>query len=228
VRSCSTSDCSDQEALTASGKGWKGTDNSQNTYFSELYNTPNNVLNGTIQTGSPSMNFPSFSGTGLSITNNRYFQYRAILESDDSGSGCNYGTGATWCSPELKSVNIGPNHYDTSAPNVISKNGINYYSLSGAIETLGSGCSAGVLYNLGYGASYSTAVWYYWNGTNWGIAGGTSSTANSAATLNGSGGAAFAQFGSQIGTGKVFLKAFLQSSGASPCQLKSIEFDGQY
>ena len=31
------------------------------------------------------------------------FQYRAIMESDDTSTNCDYGSGATWCSPELKS-----------------------------------------------------------------------------------------------------------------------------
>jgi hypothetical protein len=119
---------------------------------------------------------------------NRYFQYRAILESDDTSTNCNYGSGATWCSPQLQSVTVGPGHFDSSSPTVVTKNGINFYSLSAAIETLGSGgCNNGgssdaVVYNLG-------------NGTT-------------------------------VGTGTVYLKAFLQSSGTSACQLSAFQFNG--
>jgi hypothetical protein len=103
VRSCSASDCSDD----AIGTNWKGPDGTNQTYYSELdnttsYNTVNDVPSGSVQATLPTMTFSAFGA--LTIVPNRYFQYRAIMESDDSGTNCNYGSGPTWCSPELQNV----------------------------------------------------------------------------------------------------------------------------
>ena len=227
VRSCAANNCSDDLL----GSNWKGPDGTNQSYFSELNNTSTQSANpsGNVNSTLPKMTFSNFTAPQPVV--NRYFQYRAILESDDISSNCTYDNGSgpvpTWCSPELKSVAVGPNHYDTSAPSVVTKTGISFYSLSGAIETVGSGgCASGVVYNLGYGASYDTATWYYYNAGNWLVSGGAASTSNSAVSLNASSSAALAAFGNQIGTGTVYLKAFLQSSGESPCQLNSFEFDG--
>jgi hypothetical protein len=111
IRSCSASDCHDQESLA--GKGWKGPDNTNASYFSELYNSTSNILGGTILATSPQILFSNFSGTNLLVANQRYFQYRTIFEGEDASSAlCTYGGSVTPCSPELRSVNIGPTHYD--------------------------------------------------------------------------------------------------------------------
>ncbi len=75
---------------------------------------------------------------------------------------CTYGgTGVLTRSPELKSVTVGPNRYDISAPTLISNQGVSFYNLSSFLQTLGSGgCSSGVLYNLG---TSNTGPWQYWN-----------------------------------------------------------------
>jgi hypothetical protein len=104
VRSCPDSTCSTNPA-------WQGTDNSNQTYLSELNNNaiPTDAadLNSSdsVLSAFPQLRFSSFGV--LSIPNNRYFQYRAVMESDDTGTGCNYGSGPTWCSPELKSATVG-------------------------------------------------------------------------------------------------------------------------
>ncbi len=208
VRSCSDSTC------TTGSPSWQGPDGTSATYFSELDNmstqaaTPSGTVNATL----PSMTLNTYTSP---VGTNRYFQYRTIFESDSS---------TTTLMPELKSVTVGPNHYDSSAPTVISKTGVSYYSLSNAIQTLGTnGCSSGVLYNLGVGSVYSSATWYWWNGSAWaavtipGVA-----QANSAATIATNA----ATFGTQVGTGTIYFKAFLQSTGASACELKNLELDG--
>ncbi len=233
VRSCSATNCTDDP----SGLNWQGPDGTNSSYYSELnstatYDVTNNVPTGAVSASAPSMTFANFSTP--TPAPNRYFQYRAVLESDDTGtSNCTYDGGTTHvaCSPELKSTNIGPDHYDPSAaPTVITHTGINYHSLSGAVETLGTGsCSGGgVLYNLGVGTSYGTATWYWWTAGTWVAASGTSATANLVSNLTASSGAALAAFGSQVSGTKVYLKAFLQSSGLTPCQLNTFEIDGLY
>jgi hypothetical protein len=120
VRTCTSSDCSDQDALT--GDGWKGLGGNYLTYFSELYNnssvtssctTPQACfaselsLDGDVQTTSPSLYFNQFGADGVSVDNNRYFQYRVIMESDDENTAC---SGGTTCMPEIESISIGPEH----------------------------------------------------------------------------------------------------------------------
>jgi hypothetical protein len=109
VRSCTTADCSDNPS-------WTGASNSRESYFSESHNRkPNNFdVNNCSATNlvmqvSPSLMFSCFSGALSQLMSQRYFQYRAILSNDNSNaSNCDYGSGATWCSPELKSVEIIP------------------------------------------------------------------------------------------------------------------------
>ena len=64
----------------------------------------------------------------LSVSNNRYFQYRAYFETDTFSY-----------SPELKSVVIGPTHYPGDNPTVQNNNWQTYDSLSSFTEVLGAG-----------------------------------------------------------------------------------------
>jgi hypothetical protein len=224
VRTCPDSTCS-------TSPNWQGPDATNQTYFTELNNnavpldSADLTTSDSVNATAPTMTFANFASP--QPTANRYFQYRAILESDDTSTNCNYGSGAGWCSPELQSVSAGPTHYDSSSPTVVTKSGMSYYSLTNAIEIQGSGaCSSGIFYNLGVGSSSSTASWYYWTGTAWSAAGGTAATSNSAATLTASSDAALTAFGTQLGAGTVYVRAFLESSGSSACQLKSFEIDG--
>lgn len=218
VRVCTAADCSDD----STGANWKGPDGTNQTYFSELNNnTVPLAMSGDVKKGLPSMLFSSFTNP---VGTSRYFQYRTILESDDTGTSCNYGAGATWCSPELRSVTVDPIHYDSSAPTIIGKNGVSYYSLGSFTASLGTGgCGSGVLYNLGVGSSSATATWYWWNGTAWVTANGTVANANTSAVINTNA----STFGAQLGTGIVYFKAFLQSSGSTSCALDNVLINGQ-
>ena len=102
VRSCTSSDCSDR----SSSGDWLGPDGSNQSYFSELHNNDAFSMSGdpigAVLTGLPSLLFSNF--TSLSVPSRQFFQYRAILESDDTSTACS----GSWCSPELKSVTITP------------------------------------------------------------------------------------------------------------------------
>lgn len=216
VRSCDDAACS--------GETWQGPDGTSSTYFSELFNVsaqsaspPSTV---TVKKDLPSMTFSSFTSPP---STNRYFQYRTIFESD---------TANTSLMPELKSVTVAPVHYDTSSPWVYGKTGVDYYSLSAFTETLGSSCAGGIGYNLGVGATAATATWYWWDSSKaadcssagsgaWCAAGGTVATSNSASDVHTN----RAAFGTQIGTGKVYVKAFLKSNGSTPCELDNVQLD---
>jgi hypothetical protein len=211
VRSCSDATC------TAGVPAWHGPDNSASSYFSELYNSVSNTLGGTIQSTLPLMSFSNFAS--LSVSNNRYAQYRLVIESEDQTTSCNYGGSSIWCSPEVRSVLFGPTHYDKTSPTVISNIGVSYTTLSGFSETLGSGsCSSGALYNL----SKDGSSWYYWNGSTWSAADGTTTKANNATTVN----AHISTFPSAVGTGTLYFKVFLTSDGASACEVASIRATG--
>ena len=208
VRSCSDSAC------TTGSPTFKCPDGTSATFFSELFNMSTQSLtpSGTVNATLPSMALPNYTSP---VSSNRYFQYRTIFESDAS---------TLALMPELKSVTIGPTHYDSSAPSVISKAGVSYDSLSNAIQTLGANaCSSGVLYNLGVGVTYSSATWYWWNGSTWvSVTSPGVAQANDAATI-----ASHANtFGAQAGAGTLYFKAYLQSSGTSACELQNFELDG--
>lgn len=222
IRSCANSDCSDQQTLTTTGQGWKGPDNTQLSYFSELYNTTSNVLGGTVATGTPTMTFSNFGS--LSLTSNRYVQYRAILESDDVNTLCTYNSTSAACSPELQSVSFGPNHYDTTAQSITTTASIGsaYQTLdaSGFTETLGTNsCSAGTAYAL----SSDGTNFYYWNGSAWSIS-SSYTTASTAATIK----ANISTFPlSPAGTGTLQIETYLKSSGTSPCEVSGLQVTGR-
>ena len=103
VRTCTTADCSDNPV-------WLGSAGNSVTYFTELQNnssvSASGAPTGNVQTSLPDLLFGDF--TSLVLPTRTYLQYRTIMESDDTGSSCDYGSGATWCSPELQSVEIIP------------------------------------------------------------------------------------------------------------------------
>ena len=121
--------------------------------------------------------------------------------------------------PELKSVTVGPTHYDNTSPSVIGNNGSSYYSLSNFIQTLGSGGCAGT---VGYNLSPDKVTWYYWNGSTWAAANGTAGQSNLYSMVA----SHIAAYGTQLGTGTVYIKAYLISSGTTACELSNLELDG--
>lgn len=225
VRSCSSSDCSDQESITI-GRGWKGPDNTFASYFSELHN--NSSINssgdrsGSVNVSGLNLLFSNFSTAGLSVASNRYFQYRAILESDDENNLCDYGAGATACSPELQSVSVGPDHYFTTVQTISSSASIgsDFVELSSFVVTLGSNnCSAGARYT----ASKDGLSYYYWNGTAWTLSSDSYDTASTDTDINTN----LASLPSLIGSGTLQIKIFLKSDGTSPCEIDQINVVGK-
>jgi hypothetical protein len=214
VRICTASDCSDD----ATGAAWKGPDGTNQTFFSELNNNTVQLTGaGDVSKGSPAMLFSAFTSP---IGTSRYFQYRTILESDDPGSACNYGSGATWCSPELKSVTVDPVHYDPGSPAIIGKTAIEFTQVRNFTETLGSSCAGGTGFNL----SYDRTLWYYWNGSAWAVSSGVGTQSNDAATI-----ALHANTFVSAGNGvarPVFFKAYLKSNGLTPCELSEVAVTG--
>jgi hypothetical protein len=220
VRSCAQADCSDQSAV--SGSGWKGPDNTVNTYFSENYNKTNNSVTAAILGTTPTMTFANFAG--FSVTSNRYFQYRAFFESDDTSTNCTYNSAAAACSPELQSVIVGPDRYDNTSPSFTATGSgiISAYQVldsNGFTETLGSnGCSSGAKYAL----SADGSTFYYYNGTSW-SASSDYSTASSASQIN----AGLSTFAATAGVGTLRVKAYLKSSATSQCEIDNLTVTGK-
>jgi hypothetical protein len=240
VRSCGDGD------PTCASTIWIGPDGTSGTYFSELHNVSaldgsgNPTSAASVNTSGLKLDWSGqFFPTGARPVATRYFQYRAILESDDSsGSLCNYGSGATSCSPELKSVTVGPDHYDSSTEyTIISKEsplGYPYISIDAASfsETLGTNnCTSGTRYSI---SGDGGTTYYYWNAAGGGGAGAWAtstdySTANTASVLNSN----IATFPAQVpgadtgNTHRLQIKAYLKSNGTSPCEIDSLSLSGK-
>ncbi|MCP4121329.1 MAG: hypothetical protein GY751_06210, partial [Bacteroidetes bacterium] len=126
-----------------------------------------------------------------SLATNRFFQYQAVFESLDSTE-----------KALLKSVQVGPTHYNAGWPSVVNNTGITYdYLTSFAETTVGSG-------TIQYQISNDGSNWKYFNGVNW-IAVGSDVNSNDASTINTN----ITSFASDIGTGTFYYKAFLISGG---------------
>jgi hypothetical protein len=75
---------------------------------------------------------------------------------------------------------------------------------------------------LPYNLSLDKTNWKYWNGSAWVAASGNVAQSNHATTIQ----ANASSFASSVGRGTVYFKAFLQSSGTSPCELDEIVIGG--
>lgn len=217
IRTCATvnaarTDCTD-------GSAWMGPDGTDQTYYSELNNNtiPQTML-GAVRNTTPSIAYSDFS---FAPTAQRYFQYRVIAESNHTGTGCNYGAGAVKCSPELTRVTTTPSTvtYDYNGPNLYGNTGAPFARLTSLTEVLGpAGCPAGV----GYALSLDKVSWYYSNGSIWLPSDGTVAKSGSLTATN----ARLSSFGTQVGIGTIYIRAFLKSNGSQACELDSITLNG--
>jgi hypothetical protein len=106
TRSCSDATCSTNPRWMGIA-GDPSANHSNVSYISEIHNNSFPTLVGIASSNvllpSPDIFFstlPSLNG----VQTGQYFQYRAILDSDDQGSSC----GGQFCSPKLKSIEIKP------------------------------------------------------------------------------------------------------------------------
>ena len=206
VRACQLAGCADNPS-------WVGPDGTLNTFFSEL---DNRDASGNFLASGPSLAFSSFAN--MKLPAGRYFQYRAVFESDDTGSLCNYGGVARPCSPELLNVSAPWKFaYDTASPAISNLAPVSYYGLTSFAQTLGT-CVGGVTYNL----SPNGSSWYWYTGSLWAPA-TTSLQRNTAAQLTAG---ALGQFAAQVGVGSTYFRAFLASDGTAGCSLDDVLIGG--
>lgn len=198
VRSCATAACT--------GISWQGPNGGPQTYYSEVHNiaTPSDPTSA-VKATALNLSFADFTSLGAAITNNPYFQYRIIFESDDAA-----------LMPDVSSVEIGPTgRYYAGGPTIMNTTGIPYLALTSIAFTTGGTCTPG------YQLSKDGTNFYYYNGTTW-VAGTTSSTTTSTgASLQ----AGLSKFVSQVGTGQLFFRAFLKSTGAQTCEITDVDLN---
>ncbi len=204
VRACDDSACS--------GESWMGPDGTSLTYFTELHNNASidasGYPDGAVQTGTPTVTYSDFSDAGLTVSDNQYFQYKVVLESDDEAVAATY--------PELVTVMPGPNHYPVLSY-VQNKNGVTF----GEVKTFAAVAGAGNQGTTTFQLSSDKQSWYYYNGTAWVTA--TSATdanqTSSASTINNG----ISSFHSAAESGTFYFRAFLNSTaGTQQCTLANV------
>ena len=185
----------------------------------ELSELQNNTLidvsgqsTGFVNSLLPDLEFANFAPAGFSLQNNRYFQFRTILESSDTGDAC---LGSTTCLPTLSSVSIGSNNFFGGPQEVTSIKVLNYADEISDIffDELGGNCS--FTYQLSNDAG---ATWYYYNtGSSQWLTGGSSSNESSIRSGIGS-------FHLLPGSKDLAFRAFIESvDTTSDCRINEIE-----
>ncbi len=214
VRTCTAADCSDQDS--AAGRGFKGPGGTADFSLSEVYSQ--GALGQLTQTFASLSTLWTSGTAAFTPTLNRYFQYRAQLESDhiySAGSGCDYGSGAGSCSPEVQSVSVGPVHYNGNGPYLTLTGSQAYRVVSQLTRTLGSnGCSSGETYAL----SADGVTWYYYNGTQWVASNSTTAQSGTIAQTQ----AGLSAFATTVGSGNLQVRIFLNSTGLSACEIDQV------
>jgi hypothetical protein len=215
IRACTSMSCADNPS-------WKGPDGGSSTYFSELHNAFNPLMGNTnVLASGPDLFFSSFAPS-FSLPANAYFQYKMVLESDDALNLCTYNGTAGPCSPEVLSVRAGPFTYPSVGTLTNSTaTGTALTSISGITVTYGpSGCPGGISLNL---SNNGGASWYWYNGFTWASANGTVAQSNLPGQLTGP---VLSAFVPAKGAGTMTYRAFLNSSGSTPCSLASVSIQG--
>ncbi|MGB0452521.1 MAG: LamG domain-containing protein [Bacteriovoracaceae bacterium] len=164
VRSCDDAACL--------GETWQGPDGTSATYFSEIHNCLSPSADQ-CQSGPRSQNldtlFSRYSGFATA-PNARYFQYKLIMESDDSQDVCDNNDDNVFnekCLPELSELSIEPDdHYYAGNPYVTLKSSArhSYTSITSITDT---GSTLGVACQRYYQISEDGVNYSYFNSPNW-------------------------------------------------------------
>ncbi len=185
-RTCTQSDCSDK-----TDADWVGPDKTASSWFSELHNmtavASTGDGSGSINLTSPLIDFSKWiaavSGWTFNPTPARYFQYRALMESDDVNNLClDSSNNAIPCMPDITSVT--PTAELSPAPYITSATGISFYTTLSSLDFTTSGtCTSDSNYPAKFQLSKDGGSTYqYYNGTSWASA--TAGTYSQASTLS--------------------------------------------
>lgn len=169
------------------------------------------TFSGVSQSTAPSYNFNNMAPSA-SITNNRYFQYKILLEAQD-----NTACASIACLPEIQGISIGPtNRYYGGDPVVSSKNPLTYRSLGKISFDESGSCS------LSYQLSSDGVTYYYFNGGSWTIAASESVALSSSASVISANITSF-----PVQSGSLYFKAFLNSDTTQSCAINSISVSNE-
>jgi hypothetical protein len=192
VRTCPDATCSTNPAWSAN--------------MSEL----DNISGGEAITANPMF--------AVSLTNQRYFQYRATFETDEL---------PTVHAPDLREVVVGPNHiiYAATEEAFTTQEGLSFKTLSQFTSTLGSLGCAGTGGGVRYHLSKDKVSWSYYNGSAW-SAGTNFATASTQAQIQ-SGLATYISASNAV-SDTVYVRGILKSDvdGASPCEVDQLYLQG--
>jgi len=211
VRSCDDAACS--------GESWIGPDNSSSTYFTELLNCSSiasDACNGTVNNTLPFMLYSNFSAT---LAANQYFQYRAILESDDENTLC--GGGASTCYPEIRNVSLQKRAGDViggaeqdwywmGTTTVVNTTAQAFDSLTSLSITEGSSCTQRYQVSNDDGTTY-----YYYNGTSWATSSNETTHVSTKAQIE----AGISSLA--VGSGSFKFKTIFSSDGSQACSISN-------
>jgi hypothetical protein len=166
------------------------------------------TLAGDTNATSPSFTFSNMAASAVP-TNNRYFQYKVLMEAEE-----NTACSGEVCMPELTSIEVGPTgRYYGGSPVISPTSPISYNDITNIIFTETGSCS------LTYQLSPDGSTYYYHNGTSWVTAGSESvalSTSASSVSSN------ITNFRATAGAGNLYWKAFMTSDTTQSCSLDQI------
>lgn len=170
------------------------------------YVGPDGLSSSYFTEGSNTSILPETTHSLTGFTGKQYFQYKVLLENDD-----------TSLTPLLKSVNVLPNIYDAGYPTIINNTGTAYRNLNSFSATTGG--SGSVRFQISNGTN-----WYYWNGSNWGLATAGFSHTNDKQTVADH----ISTFPYDAGTGSFSFKAFFDSgaTATNPATLSNVSISG--
>ncbi len=201
VRTCDDTLCDTEKFI--------GPDGTDETYFSELHN--NDTIDGAtgLATGVvlPSSLDITFSDFVTAPSNNRYFQYRVYMESDENTLCSNL-----FCAPELSLVEIGPTgRYYGGSPTIVTNEPIAFSKIESITISESGSCE------IGYQLSNDGINYYFWDNSSWSaVSGDTDRNTKSDITSN------IESYSTQFGAGNLYLRAFLDSDTSQSCSLNGI------
>lgn len=189
VRSCDDTACS--------GESWIGPSGDSTTYFTE--------------DDSSAAGLPSVDLTAIPVADNRYFQYQAVLESEDVS-----------LTPSVASVEAGPlraGGYPTDSPTVEPTSGVRFSSFS-LLSTFAVIYGAENQGSATFQLSDDGTSWYYFDGSAWVAASGVAQS-NTASDVN----AAIDSFPPSGQAGTFYFRMFLSSDGSQKVEVDEVRLD---
>ncbi len=206
-RTCTQSDCSDKTDAE-----WVGPNKTASTWFSDLHNMASVAASGdgsgTINLSSPILDFTKWitavAGWTFNPTPAQYFQYRALMESDDENNLC----GGSPCMPDIQSVASVPAVAITTTVGRAFPSALTQFNVTKAGDC-GIADDVRFLVSSDNGSTYK-----YWNGSAWTSATTTGSYAQATAYT-----ATNSNIGTLASSGTFKFKALVPSQYGKTCEL---------